>query len=165
MTVGSKNFTEQFILGEIYAQALEAAGFKIKKQLNLGSEQSPTRRSRRGGRRATRSTPGTSLTSFFDVKIEDVPKDPQQAYQEAKAEYAKDEHHRAGPDAVQEHLRHRRSPRPRPRSSANPTKISDLTGKAQDMMVNGFPECRQRIDCLLGVEQGYGLKFRQLPAR
>ena len=27
LTVGSKNFTEQIILGEIYAQALEAAGY------------------------------------------------------------------------------------------------------------------------------------------
>jgi glycine betaine/choline ABC-type transport system substrate-binding protein len=26
LTVGSKNFTEEFILGEIYAQALQAAG-------------------------------------------------------------------------------------------------------------------------------------------
>ena len=38
-TVGSKNFAEQYILGEIYAQSLEAAGFKVKKQLDLGSEQ------------------------------------------------------------------------------------------------------------------------------
>ena len=36
--VGSKNFTEQFVLGEIYSQALQAAGYKVKKQLNLGSE-------------------------------------------------------------------------------------------------------------------------------
>src|SRR5438105_227791 len=34
--VGSKNFTEQFVLGEIYAQALEAAGIKTEKKLNLG---------------------------------------------------------------------------------------------------------------------------------
>ena len=39
LTVGSKNFTEQFILGEIYAQALQAAGYEVKKDLNLGSEQ------------------------------------------------------------------------------------------------------------------------------
>ena len=39
ITVGSKNFTEQFILGEIYAQALQAAGYNVKKDLNLGSEQ------------------------------------------------------------------------------------------------------------------------------
>ena len=34
--VGSKNFTEQFVLAEIYAQALEAAGIKTEKKLNLG---------------------------------------------------------------------------------------------------------------------------------
>src|SRR5919109_5548157 len=39
ITVGSKNFTEQIVLGEIYAQALEAAGYDVKKDLNLGSEQ------------------------------------------------------------------------------------------------------------------------------
>src|SRR3954453_13121490 len=38
ISVGSKNFTEQFILGEIYSQALQAAGYNVKKQLNLGSE-------------------------------------------------------------------------------------------------------------------------------
>ena len=31
ITVGSKNFTEEFILGEIYAQALQAAGYKVKR--------------------------------------------------------------------------------------------------------------------------------------
>ena len=34
--VGSKNFTEQFVLGELYAQAFEAAGIKVEKKLNLG---------------------------------------------------------------------------------------------------------------------------------
>ena len=34
--VGSKNFTEQFVLAEIYAQALEAAGIKVERKLNLG---------------------------------------------------------------------------------------------------------------------------------
>src|SRR6266540_4946536 len=38
LTVGSKNFTEEYILGEIYAQGLEAAGYNVKKKLNLGSE-------------------------------------------------------------------------------------------------------------------------------
>ena len=32
LTVGSKNFTEQNVLGEIYAQALEAAGYTVKKR-------------------------------------------------------------------------------------------------------------------------------------
>src|SRR3954463_5946389 len=37
-TIGSKNFTEEYILGQIYAQALKAAGYNVKTQLNLGSE-------------------------------------------------------------------------------------------------------------------------------
>lgn len=34
--VGSKDFTEQFILGEMYALVLEAKGFKVERKLNLG---------------------------------------------------------------------------------------------------------------------------------
>lgn len=35
--IGSKNFTEQFIVAEIYAQALEKAGVQIERHLNLGA--------------------------------------------------------------------------------------------------------------------------------
>lgn len=34
--VGSKDFTEQFILGEMYALMLEDKGFKVERKLNLG---------------------------------------------------------------------------------------------------------------------------------
>ena len=34
--VGSKNFTEQFVLAELYAQAMEAAGIKVERKINLG---------------------------------------------------------------------------------------------------------------------------------
>lgn len=37
ITVGSKNFTEQFVVAEIYAGALEAEGFKVRRRLNLGA--------------------------------------------------------------------------------------------------------------------------------
>jgi osmoprotectant transport system substrate-binding protein len=36
LKVGSKNFTEQFIVAELYALALEAAGIKVERKLNLG---------------------------------------------------------------------------------------------------------------------------------
>ena len=49
LTIGSKNFDEQFILGEIYAQALEAAGYTVNTDLNLGSEQIALK-ALRGGR-------------------------------------------------------------------------------------------------------------------
>ncbi len=34
--IGSKNFTEQIVLGEILAQAVEAAGLRVERRLNLG---------------------------------------------------------------------------------------------------------------------------------
>ncbi len=37
--VSSKKFTEQILLGEMYAQALEAKGYDVERKLNLGSEQ------------------------------------------------------------------------------------------------------------------------------
>ncbi|WP_353948967.1 glycine betaine ABC transporter substrate-binding protein [Sporolactobacillus sp. Y61] len=36
VTIGSKNFTESLILGEMYADALENAGYKVNRKLNLG---------------------------------------------------------------------------------------------------------------------------------
>jgi len=39
IVVGSTNFTEQEILGEIYAQALEAEGFPIERRFQLGSRE------------------------------------------------------------------------------------------------------------------------------
>jgi osmoprotectant transport system substrate-binding protein len=35
--VGTKNFPEQFILGQLYRQALQAAGFKVRYKENIGS--------------------------------------------------------------------------------------------------------------------------------
>lgn len=35
--IGSKNFTEQFVAAEIYAQALEKAGIEVERHLNLGA--------------------------------------------------------------------------------------------------------------------------------
>ena len=37
--------------------------------------------------------------------------------------------------------------------------ISDLEGQSEDLTLAGSPECRQRIDCLKGLEDNYGLSF------
>ena len=39
--------------------------------------------------------------------------------------------------------------------------VSDLKGKSQDLTLYGSPECRQRPDCLVGLQQDYGLKFKK----
>jgi osmoprotectant transport system substrate-binding protein len=39
VTIGDKNFTEQYILGELYAQALRAKGYTVKLKANIGSSE------------------------------------------------------------------------------------------------------------------------------
>jgi glycine betaine/choline ABC-type transport system substrate-binding protein len=165
LTVGSKDFPEQFIVGEIYTQALQAAGYKAKKDLNLGPERVAYKALTEGEVDAYPEYTGTSLTSFFGVKVKDVPKDPAQAYADSKAEYQK-----VGitslPTTPFENTYRLGITKETAKKLGNPTKISDLEGKSQDLIINGFPACRQRIDCLLGVQQTYGLKFKRfLPGK
>ena len=75
LTVGSKNFTEQYILGEIYAQGLEAAGYDVKTDLNLGSEQVALKALQNGEITGYPEYTSTALTSFFGIAPEDVPGD------------------------------------------------------------------------------------------
>jgi glycine betaine/choline ABC-type transport system substrate-binding protein len=160
LSIGSKNFTEQRVLAEIYIQALQAAGYKVKKDLNLGSEVVAYKALRDGNVDAYPEYTGTSLTSFFDVKIADVPTDPKQAYDDAKAAYAKVKITALAPTPFENTYRLGMT-KAKAAELGNATKISDLKGKAQNLIVNGHEECRQRIDCLLGVEREYDLKFKK----
>jgi len=159
ITVGSKNFTEQFILREIYAQALQAAGYSVKKDLNFGSEQIAFKALKTKDLDGYPEYTSTALTSFFGKKVSDVPSDATEAVDQAQADFAK-----VGMVAFT----------PAPFTSANAvgmlkkkadqlgvTKVSDLSGKSQNLTLYGSPECRQRPDCLVGLEQNYGLKFKK----
>ena len=157
LTIGSKNFTEQFILGEIYSQALEAAGYDVSTDLNLGSEQVALKALEDGEISGYPEYTSTALTSFFDTPPEDVPSDAQEAVDQAQPDFEK-----LGLTAFT----------PTPFADANAvglltstaddlgvSTISDLEGKSQDLTLAGSPECRQRIDCLAGLEKYYGLQF------
>jgi osmoprotectant transport system substrate-binding protein len=157
--VGSKNFTEQKVLGEVYAQGLEKAGYQVQKQLNLGDEKTALKAIKAGDISAYPEYTGTALLSFFGVDAAKIPKDQQEAYNQAKAGFAK-EKLTAYP--------------PTPFTSSNEvaltkekadklgvSKISDLKPIAKDLTLYGSPECRQRSDCLLGLQEVYGLKFKK----
>jgi glycine betaine/choline ABC-type transport system substrate-binding protein len=157
--VGSKNFTEEFIQGEIDAQALEVAGYKVKRDLNYGSEQIAYKALKANKLDGYPEYTSTALTSFFGVKATDVPSDAKKAVEQSSDEFAKN-----GLVAFD----------PTPFNSANAvgmlkkradelgiTKVSDLEGKSQKLTLYGSPECRQRPDCLVGLEQDYGLKFKK----
>jgi glycine betaine/choline ABC-type transport system substrate-binding protein len=158
LTVGSKNFTEALILGEIYAQALQAAGYDVQTNLNLGSEVIAYRALQDGEISGYPEYTSTLLTSIFGKEANQVPADAQQAYQQAQQELQPN-----GETAFA----------PTPFADANAlgmlktkadelgvTTISDLQGKSQDLNLYGSPECRQRVDCLVGLQDVYGLQFK-----
>ena len=159
IVVGSKNFTEQKVLGEIYAQALAAAGYDVSTELNLGDEQTALKAIRDGQIDAYPEYTGTALGSFFDVASADIPKDPDAAFEQAREGFAE--------------LDLTALP-PTPFTSSNEVgltsakaeelgveKISDLEQVAGDLTLYGSPECRQRQDCLLGLQETYGLDFKR----
>ena len=86
IAVGSKNFTEQYILGELYAQALEANGFNVEKKLDLGSSAIADKALQNGQIDMYPEYTGTSLVEIF--KQEEQPDTPEATYQEAKELYA-----------------------------------------------------------------------------
>ena len=156
VTIGSKNFTEQFILGNIYAQALEAAGFDVETELNLGSEQIAFKAVQSGQIDGYPEYTGTALTSFFGFKTDDVPSDPNEAYELAKEEYAK-EGITALAQAPFDNTYVVTSTVETAEEIGEPTTISEISEleEASDLSIAGFPECRQRTDCLLGLEEVY----------
>ncbi|MDQ3588943.1 MAG: glycine/betaine ABC transporter substrate-binding protein [Actinomycetota bacterium] len=86
ITVGSKNFTEQYILGELYAQALAANGFNVEKKLDLGSAAIADKALQNGQIDLYPEYTGTSLVEIF--KQEEQPVTPEATYQRAKELYA-----------------------------------------------------------------------------
>jgi osmoprotectant transport system substrate-binding protein len=158
LTIGSKNFPEQEILGEIYAQALAAAGYDVSSDLNLGSETVARKAVKTGSISGYPEYASTALTSFFEVEPEEVPADAEEAYELAREEFEAE-----GLTAFP----------PTPFVSANAVgtlrttaeeyeleDVSDLEGVSEELSLYGSPECRQRIDCLAGLEELYGLSFK-----
>src|SRR5262249_44387850 len=87
LTVGSKNFTEQIVLGEIYPQALEAAGYDVSTDLNLGDEQVALKALDDGEISGYPEYTSTALTSFFNTAPEDVPGDAQAALDQVQPDF------------------------------------------------------------------------------
>ncbi len=159
LTIGSKNFPEQEILGEIYTQALQAAGYNAKSDLSLGSETVALKTLKAGKVSGYPEYASTALTAFFGLEPGEVPSDGTEAWEKANAEFEKE-----GLTAFE----------PTPFASANAVgllkttaekyhlkTISDLKGVSEKLSIYGSPECEERIDCLAGLEKLYGLKFKE----
>jgi osmoprotectant transport system substrate-binding protein len=130
----------------------------VKSALNLGSETVALKAVKTGQISGYPEYASTALTSFFGLEPEEVPSDANEAWEKANQEFEKE-----GLQAFE----------PTPFASANAVgtttatakkyglkTISDLEGVSEELSLYGSPECRQRIDCLAGLEKLYGLKFK-----
>jgi osmoprotectant transport system substrate-binding protein len=159
VTIGTKDFTEEFVLGELYSQALRAKGYTVNLKRNIG----PTEITDRAltSKRIDAYPEYTGITMAVVAK-EDLPKTPEATATEAQKFYEGRGQTVIGPTPFQD-------------VDAIATKKefaekNGLTGledlkKLSSFSLGARPEFKSRFTGLKGMEQVYGIKnakFKQL---
>ncbi|MDP2623333.1 MAG: ABC transporter substrate-binding protein [Actinomycetota bacterium] len=153
ITVGSTNFGEQLILGEIYAQVLEANGYPTARMFNLGTRDIVNPALKSGDIDLLAEYTGTLLT--FEGGTSTTDSDETNAALQAAIEddglvalaYAPAQDKNGivvTADTAAE---------------LGLTKVSDLAAHNGTLVFGGPPECPDREFCLIGLQGVYGLDF------
>ena len=160
ITLGTKNFGEEYILGQLYGQALAAKGFHVVYKGSFGSSELADTAIKSG--KMNFYPEYTGIIALDLAKLKNAPKTANATYVAAK----KDEN---------AHGQTLLNPTPFAdtdtftmlKSTADKDGLktmSDLS-KLKSFSYAGYPECTTRITCILGMKQIYGLnniKFIQL---
>ena len=158
VVVGSKNFTEQVLLGEILAQVLESRGLAVDRRLNLGGTSLCHAALRSGQLDAYVEYTGTALV---DVLKRPVAGDPAAVLRAVRDGYA------ALGLAVGEPLGFNNTfalvVRPETAARLGLRRISDLPPHAGSLRVGLFGEFLERRDGMAGLVEAYGLRFGTPP--
>ena len=169
--VGSKNFTEALILGEMYAQLLEAAGIPVERRLNLGGTAVAQAALVKGDIDLYPEYTGTGLTVVLQMPIESV----QQATPEAGATPMAGTIDERVYEIVKDAYKKQFDLVWLDQSPFNNTQalavkqdfakekgiatISDLAKIAGDLTIVAPSDFVERADGLKGLEEFYGMKF------
>ena len=154
--VGSKNFTEQFIVAEIYAQALEAAGIKVERKLNLGGTLIAHKALEEKQIDLYPEYTGTML--LVVMKAEPMT-DRKGVYDKVKADYAG-----RGFVVLDEspvNNTYNMVVRPDTAAQYKLETLTDLARVAKDLKLGAGPEFRDRKDGLPGLKAKYGMVFKE----
>jgi osmoprotectant transport system substrate-binding protein len=152
LIIGTKNFPEEYVLGQLYKQALQAAGFNVSYKENIGSTEIMTSALQSGKINFYPEYTGVIVQVVFHRT--NSPKTASATYQLAKKLEATKGYRLLQPTpfydtdvlAV---------------TNASAQKyglksIGDLS-KAGAFKLGGFPECKTRNTCFLGYTKQYGL--------
>jgi osmoprotectant transport system substrate-binding protein len=160
VTLGTKDFPEEFILGELYKQALEAQGYTVNLKKNIGSTEIIDKSLTSEEIDGYPEYLGVSLAVSFRKDI--VPKSAEQTYNMAKQLYEE-----------RGQVISRQTPFFDVDAIATTKEFADQNGlktvadlkKLDSFTVGARPEFRNRFQGLKGMRSEYGLtnaQFRQL---
>jgi osmoprotectant transport system substrate-binding protein len=157
--VGSTNFYEQGILGELYSQILEGNGYKVTRKFNLGNREIVYPAIKSGQIQIVAEYLAT-LLAFVDKdgKIAKPSTDAAQTADGLKKAIDADGLTVLNPaDATDQNGFVVTKDTA---TSKNLKKLSDLSSVASSMVLGGPPECPQRPFCAVGLKSTYGLTFK-----
>ncbi|HVW18789.1 MAG TPA: glycine betaine ABC transporter substrate-binding protein [Solirubrobacteraceae bacterium] len=153
VTIGDKNFSEENLLGALYAQALQAKGFKVKLKDNIGSSEITWKALKAGQIDLYPEYTGTLLSEIAGKKTN--PSSAKAAYADAQA-FASKEGFRllaATPFADSNVL----AVKPAYAKQHGLTTIASLAKLGSDVTLGAPPEFQTRNDGLPGIKKAYGV--------
>lgn len=150
--VASKDFTEQFILGEMYAILLENAGFKVERKMNLGGTPVAQQALLNKEIDLYPEYTGTGLLTVLKLPVNS---DPQQVFNTVKREYEQQFQLTWLDPAPMNNTQALAMTREASQRLAVAT-ISEMAAKADQLIMVGPPEFQEREDGLPGIKQAYG---------
>jgi osmoprotectant transport system substrate-binding protein len=159
ITIGTKDFTEEFVLGELYAQALQAKGYSVNLKRNIG----PTEITDKAltSKRIDAYPEYTGITLAVVAK-KDLPKTPEETATAAQKFYEGRGQTVVGPTPFQDvdAIATRKD-----FATKNSLKsVADLK-KLSSFSLGARPEFKSRFTGLVGMREEYGInnaKFKQL---
>lgn len=154
--VGSKNFTEQFVLAELYAQALEAAGIRVERRINLGGTLIAHKALEE---KQIDFYPEYTGTMLLAVLKQPAMSDRKAVYDAVKAGYAAKGLTLLNEAAVNN--TYNMVVRPDTAAQYKLETLSDLARVASQLRLGAGPEFRDRADGLPGLKAKYGIVFKE----
>lgn len=157
LRIGSKNFTEQFILAEMYAQALEAKGYQVERFINLGGTLIAHEAVRTGKIDMYPEYTGTALKNMVKGS---APNDPEIVYKTVKDFYEKN-FGLTWLDQSKMNNTYTLVLRPETAQKFRLKTNSDLAKVANQLVIGTGPEWGDREDGLPGLKRVYGIVFKE----
>ncbi len=155
ITVGSTNFGEQLIVGEIYAQVLESAGYPVERKFNLGSREVVNPALKSGEIDLLVEYTGTLLT--FEGGTSST--DSEETYNALVGVLAESDLVAAAYAPAQD--KNGIVVTADFASERGVSTTSDLVAFNGELVFGGPPECPNREFCLIGLNGVYGIDFAE----